>query len=474
MSSPSDDRPPPRDPLLDDPLFAEIVGPAAPKAAEPLYAEPVEPTAAEELPVAPLAPVQPRPKAVPVAGKAKPQITLPPPPPETEPPRPQWFAACGVMGCLGGLVILAVAALIWIAITLLSNLGEKISQSRDNGGGDSLPVLIQPGPIAPTALAADLDLPLEGNVDAVCCGGNGRLLIMRMPSRRELAVFDANQAEVALRVPIRDGNALFAAGASKLFIYTPMDRKLTRINLSTGAVEKEEGVSPQLRVIEALAMGPGSNGPLYAVTKDVPRGNAILHTFNSETLNSPGYATLSTGLIRDDVTRVRASHDGKLLGISCRDGAVAVQIKPDGTFAARPLKPKGTIKPEWATPSPDDEFLYSPRGIYLPNGDPYDQTDRGYFCFPTAHPSKYYVRIPLLGVNVDGSPKLYKEGEKKADAVLTVESVTVDGAMEHNTLRALALTPDDRVHVWPAAGLLAYIAPTGQKLMLRKFPVIGK
>jgi len=480
MNSPDDDPPPPpvppRDPLLDDPLFAEIVGPGAPKPAEPVYAEPVEAAEASELPVAELAPVV-RPKAQPAPPAAAPKFGMGKPlptTPTTEQPRPQWFAACGVIGCLGVLVIAAVTALLWIAITLLSGLGDKFGDTKPTVSDSKNRTKI--GPVAPTVLVDDINVPLSGIVDAVGYGGNGRFLLMRIPSKQEVHVFDPNLAEVVVRIPIGEPKAQFAAGASKLFVYKPVANKIARFDLTTGQLEAEAAVSSKIGAINALAIGPGSEGPLYAIA-GAGEARLAIYSLDASSLEPLASHIDSTYHVRADrVVHARASIDGSALGLACKEGAVAVQF-PGGKAnpTLRLLKGKGGTAPAWCTPSPDGKYYYTPRGVFLADGSSFLRTGYAFFSFPTAHGSEYYLTLDVDADRVNGFAQLHLEGdtdrEPKLGALTKGELV---GEFAANQLGELSLTADERVHLWPGAGLLAVLPSSSQQLQLYKVQIPKK
>jgi hypothetical protein len=480
MSLPDNDTPPPRDPLLDDPAFAEIVGPAQ---SEPLYAEPVNEPGAE-LPVAEVVPGQPvslppeaLPRAVPVRMRSEPPPANPPanpsrpaaPPDANVKPRGrQWFAACSVLGCLGIAMIASIAALAWIAITLLGQIGEKIAkQGKENPLENH--AVIHLGPIAPTALASDMVLPLPAAVDAVGRGADGRLLLLRAPRLHELLVFDANQGTIVYRVPLGEPNALFAAGKTKLFVYKPGARRIVRFDLASGQSEFELPKPQGINLVDALAIGPDSNGPLYLISAPPHRGSQV-HVINGSTLELNATYALSQWKGRSDQrASVHASRDGTLLGVAGSDGAFAIHFDQDKAEVVS-LAPDAGSPPALAIPSPDGHFLYTPRGVFSPAGDYLLGTRRGsFFTFPTAHGSGLFLSLSVEDGKVEGYPHLHLAGTETAAPIVTLGSGEVSGDLPANELREI--TAADRVHLWPDAGLLAVLPVSNSELQLFKVNV---
>ena len=468
MSLP-DDPPPlppprrPRDPLLDDPVFAEIVSAEPATPAEPIYAEPVEAPAEVELPIArPAA----RAKAMPVRSPRPLSIpsTMPPPPIGSDPPKGQWFAACGVIGCLGILVLASIVLLAWIAITLLSEFGHKIGEKKPD------PIATQsgsrPGPIAPTVLVNDIKLPLEGAVDAVGHGGGGRFLLLRIPRLQQLHVFDANEAQVVQKIPLAEKNALFAAGASKAFAYYPASGKLERFDLGTGASEFQFTRPSPVTLVDAMAIGPGSDGPLYLIATS-PGSPAKIQTLDTVTFQTLASHEVKGWLGRNDrEVYARASFDGSVLGVAGANGALAIRFD-EGKPRAIPLSPKAGL----AVPSPDGQFVYTSRGVYDSNGKLRSGTERNFFTFPTTHGSGLFLSLEVDEGKVTGFPKLHAAGSSSTSELVALDKGEVFGALPANVLDGQTIPTDERVHLWPDAGLLAFLPVESNQLLLFKIDV---
>lgn len=482
MNSPDDEAPPPvppRDPLMDDPLFAEIV---EPKPQKPVYAEPVE-AAAEELPVAELAPVPVRAKATPVQPVAPnvPAVRPAPPMPvpvETEPPKPKWFMACGVIGCLGVFVIAAVAALIWIFITLLGGLGDKLSEQPTSKEAPSFQVqgvysMERPGPIEPTSLAQSTTLKLPGLAGSVSSGANGRYLLIGIPSRRTIEAFDANTGAIVRSFPVDEPSPAFAAGSSKLFVYHRVAGagKLVRFDLLSGAREFEAPM-PKGIVADALAMGPGSEGPLYAIsaTPGAPGNQTRVTSFQTgslaviETLNMTDWRVTEARHVLP-----RCSFDGEQLGAAGADGGLAVRPAPIPRLAlpARSLLLKSSRgSTVLASPSPDGTFFYTPRGVFDLEGRQLYNSSA--FTFPTAQGSGLYVSLTVQNENVTGSPRIHAAGDSVTTPLITLSDIEIEGDIPAYLLKSLTLPANQRVHVWPLAGLVAVIPVGNNELQLYK------
>ena len=455
--------PPSRDPLLDDPLFAEIVNAEPAISAEPIYAEPVEAPAEAELPIA-------RPRAQPVRAPKPLSIpsTMPRPPIGTDPPKGEWFAACGVIGCLGILVLVSIVVLAWIAITLFSEFGHKLGEKKP----ESIVAqsVSRPGPIAPTVLVNDISLSLDGAVDAVGHGGGGRFLLLRIPRLKQLHVFDANEAQVVQKIPLLEKNALFAAGASKVFAYYPATGKLERFDLGTGASEFQFTRPSPVTLVDAMAIGPGSDGPLYLIATS-PGSPAKIQTLDTGTFQNLTSFEMKNWLGRDDrQVYARASFDGLVLGVAGRNGALAIRLD-EANARAVPLSPRAGLPPKMAVPSPDGQFLYTSRGVFEANGNTLSGGGRNFFTFPTTHGGGLFLSLEVDEGKVTGFPKLHVAGSSSTSELVALDKGEMFGALPANVLDGQTIPTDERVHLWPDAGLLAILPIESNELRLFKINV---
>jgi len=479
MSLPDDEHPPAssppsRDPLLDDPHFAEIVSPPA------VFAEPVD-AAPEELPVAEVVrPVQASndpslPKAVPLReDRPKPIPTvlggsMPTRAPDKDQPKPEWIAACGVIGCFSICAIGAIAILAWIALMILSHVGQLSSRRTESGTPTpvrSAGVTIDVGPIANTVLVNAVDIKLEGAVDAVCAADGGRFLLFRFPREERLLVFDANKAEVVKSIQLDKGdrNALFAAGRNKVFVYRPQSKQLVRIDLATSTVEAQVPVPPA-QLVDAMAIGPDSDGPLYLFTSG-PEG-PTLRNHNTDTLTEESFAPLTSWKSKGErIAQVKSSFDGRLLTIASTGGAQAIRVNPGENIQVMPLNPRTGPKPELASPSPDGQFIYTSRGVFDNNGKHLVGTS--FFAFPTAHGSGLYLSLDVESGKVSGFANIHNAGASDTVALVALRSGELTDAVPANKFVEKTITSDNRVHLWPGAGLLAVLLPDNQTLRLAK------
>ncbi|MFO0800664.1 MAG: hypothetical protein U0804_24635 [Gemmataceae bacterium] len=447
--APDDDAPPPtgwevvepsRDPLLDDPLFAELVedkpkpdlkleSPAPPAVAAP----------ADDLPLARVVPGRPKPSPV-----APPRRAEEP----TQPSKPRVFTACAALGCFGLGFVASMAFLGWAAVTLLSVLpGDRGTTVVHTGA--------RPGPVEPTRYAADSgQIQLADTVDAVGRAAAGRYLLLRTSRTGKVHVFDPNVGAVIAEFDTGGGRSLFAGSASKLFVFRPDDAGglLERWDLETRVKEHSVKRGADALPPAALAVGAGTDGPLYLVNAPI-NGSATVRVVDADTLAEKAAHGVPNWLGATH-THVRASDDGATLTASTASGAAVLRFPtPQAAPAAVVLRTTGPNPLKYATPGRDGALVFTPRGLFSPDGVPQPGPKR--LTFPTAQGTDLFLSQVVQDA-ADPTPELRLHLTAAPSASVPLASVAGPKGVELGELSAV--TADQRVHVWPAAGLAAVVA----------------
>lgn len=388
--------------------------------------------------------------------------------PEPNPPanaaRPRIGTACAVVaGCgLAGLV--AVGVLIYLAVTLFNQIGGD--NPEGGGSGKRGP---RPGPVLPTRLAGDrATVELPGLVDGVCRAAGGRYLVLRAQNPGRLVVFDPNAAAVVKTLDLEEPNSLFAGTASKLFVYRPKALSLDRYDLVSWERERSVAKPARLKSVDTLVAGPGSDGPVLLVG-DRSQTSGDLVTVDADTLKA--------GAVRETNWpngTVRVSHDGRLVGVTAAGGAgggVLLRFGPGGSVEESPVQvPRGLGH---LAPSPDGRFAYTAVGVYDRDGArTLSPTDGYFYTLPTAQGSDLFVSIPM---DATGAEPVLREPIRLhlADDARPLADLPgrPPGVLSFRIGREPPLRPDMRVHLWPAAGLLALISASQKAIELYKVDV---
>ncbi|MBN9522571.1 hypothetical protein J0H58_29300 [bacterium] len=461
---------PVRDPLLDDPLFADLV---EVKPLPDLTVEPVAETlpAAEPLDALPVAEEAPAPKATPVRPP-RPRPVTPPPRPELPPPeasRPRWFAACAVLGCFGLGFLGALAFIAYAAIMLL----QGVSDLRPEQTWVSTSA--RPGPVAPTTMGqAKVPVVLPATVDAVGRAAGGRFLLLRTPRTKEIHVFDPNVGRVVRQFDVGDPQALFAGSASKLFVYRPNSAELDRWDLTTGQKEHTERRPDGVVKPDSLVVGAGVDGPVYLLSVPASGGASNVRELDPVTLRQKdGGSYQLSGWRGNPGTRVhvRASDDGAVLGVTTPEGAQVVRFAPRSAPALVKLAAIAGQPPLLVAPSADGRLAFTPVGMYDAT-DGTRKTARTPYTFPPAHGTGLFLSLnrDIATRTLTDPVRLHPVADP--DVWVELEDVGVPRGLASNDTGDLP--PDQRVHVWPAAGVALVIPPGSrdqQLLNVRKVDV---
>ena len=460
--------------------------PRRPDDARPLsdlpVAEPVGPDP-DDLPVA--VPVRP-PAVRRDRGRDRERPRRPSPPSDPEPrddgpPRPRVVAACGVIGCLGLGVVAAVGFLAYGAVLILSHLGERAAAPEPPVPGPvpadppaaaarpAPPVREPHGPIAPTKLATpSATVQIGGVIDAAVRAGGGRYLLFRLRGQNRVVAFDANAGAMVpgWEIKLDEPGAMIAGGKDHLWVYGPVARELVRYDLETGRADRRAAV-PAGDEAEAVAAGAGSDGPVYLVG---PHGGGTrVRRWDGDSLRRGRESDYDRPL--GEWLRARASDDGRVLALAGRDGAAVGRAAGPGGMTFSGLKTQAGFSPILAAPAPDGKWVYTPNGVYAPDGR---------LALPPASGAQFFYTIPpadggefFLHQDVDNralpSGPLYahRSGDQNhLGPVKWVES-TAHGS---NVIGLGLMSAAEQIFFWPSAGLIATM-PDNSTLRLQKVDV---
>jgi hypothetical protein len=120
----------------------------------------------------------------------------------------------------------------------------------------------QIGPITDPELAAEItEIKLPAVVGQTATAAGGRYILALLPSVRQIAVFDVNQAKVIKYIAMPSDDVVFTAGAEKLVVYLQEKKIIKRYSLETFEAE----LTVQLDIggrVAAMTMGNNSSGPI--------------------------------------------------------------------------------------------------------------------------------------------------------------------------------------------------------------------
>jgi hypothetical protein len=345
---------------------------------------------------------------------------------------------------------------------------------------------VEPRPTEPTAgirpapLKSDREeLALPGSVADVRVGGGGRYLIFSLPSRRQLAIFDANEARIVKYLPLAEDDARFAAGIDKLIVALPGANILQRYDLTT--FEREATVqSPVAGTLQMVQMGSASRGPLYlfAGGGGPGRGSGLTlidpYTFKPlPDVKTPGLGYGVAGSF------VSLSGNGRVLT------EYHPNISPQGHvvhhFTGKEFKSNGLAAGANGmdgrmTAGAEGRFLYTARGVFTSEGQPVGKlgsySDGTRYCLPAAEGEIFHLRIDVPGFphgDDNQAGKLYLHLLKEDRPLAALDGVDVPKRL--NTWGRVPFSTDRYLHLIPSAKLLVALAPAHDRLVLHRVDV---
>jgi len=108
-------------------------------------------------------------------------------------------------------------------------------------------------------------VPLPEKITDAVPAGDGRYLLLAQPTIAKVAVFDVREAKVTGYVDVDSPWFQLAGGATRFVVYDALTRKLRRFDLATRALQQTATLEETHGSIFGLAMGVGSEGPIYFV-----------------------------------------------------------------------------------------------------------------------------------------------------------------------------------------------------------------
>jgi hypothetical protein len=320
-----------------------------------------------------------------------------------------------------------------------------------------------------------VEYPLDAAIADVAVGGGGRYLILHLPTLRQLAVFDVNQAKVVKRLPLPDGPVKFAAGLEQLIVALPDSRMLQRWNLTTMELERTAPY-PFKGAIRAFALGSASQGPLFVLGNEgvYNGGNVNALTSCAVTLDDLKRREMTIGhQVRYSTgdLHLRASTNGKSMGLwSTSTSPTGITwIHCDYTNVRSVYK---HMTAGHVVPGPRGEVLFTGLGMFshsdFSSANPHYPGSNPNGCYLPAHHGDYYLYLGAAPSANNRNPpntfEIHKLGVKKPILDLSDIKVSKEGTKGDFTL-------DKHFHLIPKAKVLIVIPPSNDRLILHRIDV---
>jgi hypothetical protein len=303
---------------------------------------------------------------------------------------------------------------------------------------------------------------LPGVVRDIVLGGGGRFVIMAIPDKRQVAVFDVNEAKVVKYLPIPEDDAILAAGMEKLFVCLPNANVVQRWNLRT--LERElTAPSPVTGSMKAATMGWSSGGPLLLISDQKSEFIDPI-TLKPLELQSDNKGQFMPRLGPD----ARASGDGTVFTCMDHHSTVRVFTVRDGVLKQR----GGSTSSFISAPGEDGSFICTMIGVYNTEMvELYPKTNQNGLIvspFVAAKQGRMFIRIGQGGHDGPKNFNFFLLGNSTPIAVMpnfagfeAQTNVYAEGNGRRSTDRRYLLLPNSEV--------LVALPATNDRLLLRRF-----
>jgi hypothetical protein len=379
---------------------------------------------------------------------------------------------------------------------------------RGAGKGIRPPALaIPPARLAPRAepaAPAPLALPTDGRISDVTTGGGGRYLLLTLGDARKVAVFDVTTASFTKTIALPSPGALVAAGATKLVVALPDQKRLQIFDLATPDQAPADRPLPIDGRLKGLALGSDSEGPaLLLWSHDARnfgfhplRGSFVdLETATVERVDPSAHggaqgplAISSSGgsfgleAFLNDRPHVRASAGGGLFGIWNSSGTPSWFFTVEA-HGSRIQKLAAQEHFGYVVPGPDGRTVFTAAAGRRDAGarpagwtEPLGFQKWPELVLPSAQ-SAYYLSIGglswIAAYSTNSQPhavvtvSVHSAGD--GARLLSLHGFEeMSGADRSESFLRDDLTIDKRFHLVPGAGLVITIPPENDRIVLRR------
>lgn len=321
----------------------------------------------------------------------------------------------------------------------------------------------------PAAVEPDATVPLPGEVTRSLPGGNGRYLLLSIPSLAKIAVFDVREAKVLRYIDVGSPKFLVAAGATRFVVIEISTRRLVRYNLASGAKEAEGLLSPTDAAVAEAAMGVASEGPLLLCVGGVRR--AEMSPYRVIDLESLAYVDMEV----DPKSHAIFAGNTGVGGIAASsDGTMFLACTPSGSPAALAIRGRRIEKVEGVNLVSDRFLRIASDGgsCFYRNcrryhgGEQIESTIGGQLSGPCFSDSLWYVADftsrPSPPAVIIG---LHYADEARPVAVLKFDVAAIAAA------RVEAIARNERFSYSPAEKTLTLLASAPDRLLVKRFDV---
>jgi hypothetical protein len=321
--------------------------------------------------------------------------------------------------------------------------------------------------IRPCPIKADSEeRRLPSTVHDLTIGGGGRFVILSLPATRQIAVFDVNEAKVVKYLPLAEDRAVLAAGLDKLFVCLPDANVIQRWSLRT--FQRDLTVASPLKGrLSGACMGWASDGPLLLFTGSDGGEARFVDTRTLKPLDlqegshpfQPRFGPL-----------VRPSGDGSVFAWMDRFRGACSCVVRDGKVTTY----RGETSSVLVAPGADGSFICSMVGVYTTEMKPvFPEGKHGNIItspFIASKQGRLFMRIGDGSHDAKKQFRFYLFGNSRP--LVTMPNLAgFDGQKNTYGEEAIRLSSDKRYLLLPDSRVLVALAPTNDRLILKKFDI---
>ncbi|CAN5115443.1 hypothetical protein BH11PLA2_BH11PLA2_37760 [soil metagenome] len=328
-------------------------------------------------------------------------------------------------------------------------------------------------PVAAPDLTKSITLTLPSPPDDAVLASKGRYLAFTCPAAKQIAVVDVTKGEVAKLLPMNEADQRVAGTLTKLFVFSPQSRTMQAYKVDTWA---EDGKAKPL----PKGMPTDGVGTMVAA----PTVDSLIMLQFPKSKSTIGYYPYGTSSVFGALNwkhfgptnawgpaEMRLSHNGTLLvgfggGFAGLEAAILRNNRAevwDDQYKFGPI--------DWAMPSADGQFLYTPHGhltrtMTFIGGQKKDQP----FAFATIDSGFYLtsetdalVKHKSSPTNVVPPRNRFTSGKMPKLTLYSADNQKIASVNDDTLDVALDLPPDKRAYFYHFASMLVTVGGADKK-----------
>lgn len=317
-----------------------------------------------------------------------------------------------------------------------------------------------PGSIKVPPVEKRKTIKLPGKIAATTLAANGELLVLHLPDPGMLVFFSFKERRIVKQVGTDSETALLAGGETNLIMVYPKRHLMERWNLKTFQRDIRTTV-PVVGVVGRIAMGYGSQGPLFVGTE------YGIHALSPESVREHEWPWTLKPRVRFDArdAPLVISSDGKRavagdyhlyvhnnwIDVVKPGKSGALQFFPPMELSISDIRGRSYLSAPWGKPIPETTPSHRYRAYIIPASHP------GFNLRVRYEGSQYGANTPTISVHGASNQELIHKLPPQDVMSLQMSE------------RTLGLLQQERYHYHPDLNLLVLIPSRNESLELLHF-----